>query len=131
MIKVYPNDKDPLIAMKVGTGDHYEYIKIRGDGKDKKTMTLWVRNRPSGIAKGGAFRVKEIHGCKYKSVPDQRPDHEGNWLEEFSLDVTVEKAAGIPKGYRPPEWTKEKADQAREEARAAFEVHEDDEGLPF
>ena len=132
MIYIKPNDKEPYQAHKVCSGMHgarpWEWIKVKGSGKDRKTVTLWVENTPSGIEEGDWFRVKEIRDFKYKSQQDKRT---GEWKPEDSLTVVVEKAQGVPKGYKPEEWTPERVEQAKQEAQSWQVMDESDEGLPF
>lgn len=132
MIYIKPNDREPLQAHKCRSGMHgsrpWEWIKVKGSGKDRKTITLWIENTPSGIEEGDWFRVKEIRDAKYKSMKDEKT---GEWQAEFSLTVTVEKAHGVPKGYKPEEWTPERVEQAKQEAQSWQVMDESDEGLPF
>ena len=132
MIYIKPNDREPYQAHKVCSGMNgsrpWEWIKVKGSGKDRKTVTLWVENTPSGIEEGDWFRVKEIRDAKYKSMKDEKT---GEWQAEFSLTVTVEKAHGVPKGYKPEEWTPERVEQAKPEAQQFRDIPDDDMGLPF
>ena len=132
MIYIKPNDREPLQAHKCRSGMHgsrpWEWIKVKGSGKDRKTITLWIENTPSGIEEGDWFRVKEIRDAKYKSMKD---DKTGEWQAEFSLTVTVEKAHGVPKGYKPEEWTPERVEQAKQEAQQWQVLDDSDVGLPF
>ena len=132
MIYIKPNDREPLQAHKCRSGMHgsrpWEWIKVKGSGKDRKTITLWIENTPSGIEEGDWFRVKEIRDAKYKSMKDEKT---GEWQAEFSLTVTVEKAHGVPKGYKPEEWTPERVEQAKQEAQQWQVLDDSDVGLPF
>ena len=132
MIYIKPNDREPYQAFKCRSGMHgtrpWEWIKVKGSGKDRKTITLWIENTPSGIEEGDWFRVKDIRDAKYKSMKDEKT---GEWQAEFSLTVTVEKAHGVPKGYKPEEWTPERVQQAKTEAQQWTVMDESDEGLPF
>ena len=132
MIYIKPNDREPLQAHKCRSGMHgsrpWEWIKVKGSGKDRKTITLWIENTPSGIEEGDWFRVKEIRDAKYKSMKDEKT---GEWQAEFSLTVTVEKAHGVPKGYKPEEWTPERVEQAKQEAQSWQVIDDSDQGLPF
>lgn len=128
------NDQNPLVAADVKKGDSWELIKVKGLGKDRKTIKLWINNRPSGIREGGSFRVTEITSCKLMSQKDNR----GEWHDEISLNVSVEKVGGIPDEMRKPQ-TKNYESNApewspppKEEAAPMFEeLNVDDEGLPW
>lgn len=132
MIYIKPNDKEPLQVFKCRSGMHgarpWEWVKVKGSGKDRKTVTLWIENTPSGLEEGDWFRVKEIRDFKYKSVKDEKTQE---WRPEDSLTVVVEKAHGVPKGYKPEEWTPERVQQAKTEAQQWHEIPDDDMGLPF
>ena len=132
MIYIKPNDREPYQAHKVCSGMNgsrpWEWIKVKGSGKDRKTVTLWVENTPSGIEEGDWFRVKEIKDFKYKSQQDKRT---GEWKPEDSLTVVVEKAHGVPRGYKPEEWTPERVEQAKQEAQQFRDIPDDDMGFPF
>lgn len=131
MIYIKPNDKEPLQAHKTCSGMNgsrpWEWIKVKGSGKDRKTVTLWIENTPSGIEDGDWFRVKEIKDFKFKS----KQDRNGVWQPEDSLTVVVEKAHGVPRCYKPEEWTPERVEQAKQEAQQFRDIPDDDMGLPF
>lgn len=136
-IIVNPTSKDPLVADKVKSGGnadrHWEFIKIRGLGKDRKTVTLWPTDAPSGIKEGDSFRVTKILSFKVMSKQDQR----GEWHDEISLNVAVEKVSGAPDTTRKPR-TKNYESEApqwspppKEEEAPFFELDDSDQGLPF
>lgn len=136
-IIVNPTSKDPLVADKVKSGGnadrHWEFIKIRGLGKDRKTVTLWPTDAPSGIKEGDSFRVTKILSFKVMSKQDPR----GEWHDEISLNVAVEKVSGAPNTTRKPR-TKNYESEApqwspppKEEEAPLYEIIGDDEGLPF
>ena len=136
-IIVNPANKDPLVANKVSSGGNggrsWELIKIKGIGKDRKTVTLWPTDAPSGIKEGDTFRVTKILSVKYASKQDQR----GEWRDEVSLNVAVEKVSGAPDTTRKPR-TKNYESEApqwspppKEEEAPFFELDDSDQGLPF
>jgi len=136
-IIVNPTSKDPLVADKVKSGGnadrHWEFIKIRGLGKDRKTVTLWPTDAPSGIKEGDSFRVTKILSFKVMSKQDPR----GEWHDEISLNVAVEKVSGAPDTTRKPR-TKNYESEApqwspppKEEEAPFFELDDSDQGLPF
>ena len=131
MIYIKPNGREPYQAHKVCSGMNgsrpWEWIKVKGSGKDRKTVTLWIENTPSGIEDGDWFRVKEIRDFKFKS----KQDRNGVWQPEHSLTVVIEKAHGVPRGYKPEEWTPERVEQAKQEAQQFRDIPDDDMGLPF
>lgn len=135
-IIVNPTSKDPLVADKVKSGGnadrHWEFIKIRGLGKDRKTVTLWPTDAPSGIKEGDSFRVTKILSFKVMSKQDPR----GEWHDEISLNVAVEKVSGAPTARKPrtknyeseaPQWSP----PPKEETAPFFELDDSDQGLPF
>jgi hypothetical protein len=131
IIKV--NGPDPLVAHAVKQGDTWELIKVKGIGKDRKTVTLWPTNAPTGIKEGDTFRVTAIESFKVASKKDPR----GEWRDEISLNVAVEKVGGMPdtmkkpktKNYesRAPQWSP----PPQEETPPMYELDGDDEGLPW
>lgn len=136
-IIVNPTSKDPLVADKVKSGGNggrsWEFIKVKGIGKDRKTVTLWPTDAPSGIKEGDSFRVTKILSVKYASKQDQR----GEWRDEVSLNVAVEKVSGAPDTTRKPR-TKNYESEApqwspppKEEEAPIFELDGDDAGLPW
>ena len=134
MIKIHPQDHEPLIAFKAMSGVKnnipWEWIKVKGMGKDKTTAHLWVKDPPSGIKEGDYFYVKEILDSTIKFDKDRKTGEWYKWPSTY-YTVRVEKATGIPKGYKPEPWSEERKETAREEQRAFYEIHEDDDGLPF
>jgi len=136
-IIVNPNNKDPLVADKVKSGvksgRSWEFIKIKGIGKDRKTVTLWPTNAPTGIKEGDTFRVTNI--ASFKVASKQAPN--GDWRDEISLNVDVERVSGMPDTMKKPrttnyesratEWTP----PPKEEEAPLYEIIGDDEGLPF
>ena len=136
-IIVNPKNSEPLVADKVRSGGNggrsWEFIKIKGIGKDRKTVTLWPTNAPSGIKEGDTFRVTKILSFKVASKQDPR----GEWHDEISLNVSVEKVGPMPETMRKPKTTnyESRAPQwtppPKEEEAPMFELDGDDEGLPF
>ena len=109
---------DAVVAQSVKSGENWEMIKVKGTGKDRKTVTLWVDNRPSGIREGDSFKVTKIVDVKYASKQLQ----DGTWRDEFSMNVHVQKVG--PGGWTPPP-------QEPQGDPTFYPVNEDDEGLPF
>ena len=136
-IIVNPSNKDPLVADKVKSGGNggrsWEFIKIKGIGKDRKTVTLWPTNTPSGIKEGDTFRVTSIASFKVAS----KQDHRGEWHDEISLNVAVEKVGGMPETMRKPKTTNYESSAPqwspppKEETAPFFELDDSDQGLPF
>lgn len=90
-IYIKPNNTDnPLTVHACKNGGTWEFIKVKGSGKDRKQMTLWVHNKPSGLEVGDQFLVTGILDAKYKSVKDKQ----GNWQDEYSLTVDVKPFSG-------------------------------------
>lgn len=132
-IIIKKNGPDPLVAHAVKQGDTWELIKVKGIGKDRKTVTLWPTNAPTGIKEGDTFRVTSIESFKVASKKDPR----GEWRDEISLNVAVEKVGGMPDTMRKPKTTnyESRAPQwsppPKEEEPPMYELDGDDEGLPF
>lgn len=131
IIKV--NGPDPLVAHSVKKGDTWELIKVKGIGKDRKTVTLWPTNAPTGIKEGDTFRVTAIESFKVASKKDPR----GEWHDEISLNVAVEKVGGMPETMRKPRTTNYEggapqwSPPPQEEAPPMYELNDLDEGLPW
>jgi len=131
IIKV--NGPDPLVAHSVKQGDTWELIKVKGIGKDRKLVTLWPTNAPTGIKEGDTFRVTNIASFKVASKKDNR----GEWRDEISLNVAVEKVGGMPDTMRKPKTTNYESSAPKwspppkEEAPPMYELDGDDEGLPW
>jgi hypothetical protein len=131
IIKV--NGPDPLVAHAVKQGDTWELIRVKGLGKDRKLVTLWPTNAPTGIKEGDTFRVTSIESFKVASKQDPR----GGWHDEISLNVAVEKVGGMPGTMRKPKTTNYESSAPqwspppKEEEAPMFELDGDDEGLPF
>jgi len=147
-IKFRVNDENPLVASHVGKGDSWEYVRVKGSGGDRKTITIWADNAPTGIEEGDAFRVTQINGVRYAS----RKDAKGEWRDEFHVNADIERVGPAPEelknrygvkkkkskdGDAPargsaPEWTP----PPREEREPTFYdimtgVDSGDDGLPF
>jgi hypothetical protein len=130
-VKIDINSPDPLIAFKTKSGGEWEFIKVKGEGKDRKTVTLWPTNIPTGIEEGDAFRVTSITSAKYAS----RKDNQGVWRDEFSLNCAVEKVGPMPRQARTtdipsePKWTPPPKEPTLYDI--ATPEDGDDDGLPF
>ena len=130
IIKV--NGPDPLVAHAVKRGDTWELIRVKGI-KDRKLVTLWPTNAPTGIKEGDTFRVTSIESFKVSSKKDPR----GLWHDEISLNVAVEKVGGMPGTMRKPKTTNYESSAPqwspppKEETPPMYEPNDLDEGLPW
>lgn len=136
MIAINPKAKEPivLVAYKVKVSDRWECIKVKGQGGDKKQITLWPVNIPTGIEEGDAFLVTSIDSFKYSS----RKDNSGTWRDDISLNVSVERLGVAPDAARQPKTSsyEGRAPQWSPPPKAPdtplfVELSADDEGLPF
>ena len=135
MIKIHPKSNEPLQAFKCKSGQKqdgqkWEWIKVKGLGKDKTTAHLWINNLPSNVKEGEFFRVTEILDSTIKY--DKNPQT-GEWSPhpQTYYTVNVVKVDDVPKGYKPEPWSEEKKKFVKDERATFYEIHEDDDGLPF
>jgi len=131
IIKV--NGPDPLVAHAVKQGNTWELIRVKGIGKDRKLVTLWPTNAPTGIKEGDTFRVTSIESFKVASKQDPR----GGWHDEISLNVAVEKVGPMPGTMRQPRTTNYESSAPKwspppkEEEAPMYELDDLDSGLPW
>lgn len=70
----------------------WELIAVKGQGGDRREITLYVKNYPSRIREGEPFRVTGIEAVQVNALKDD----EGNWTrEKMSADVYVETALPV------------------------------------
>ena len=94
MIKIKVGDVYKAHRVRTGTsakGD-WELVAVRAEGKERREVTLFIDNIPSGLKEGDTFRVRYIESFTVNAQKDQR----GEWTKdkmsgEVNIDI-VEKA---------------------------------------
>ena len=91
MIQVLKGEIYRACRAKSGSNDRgsWELVAIADEKNSKRTMTLFVRNGPTGIREGQMFRVTDIVEVKYGWKRDQ----DQQWKPDVTLGVNIEPIA--------------------------------------
>lgn len=64
----------------------WQLVAVKAEGRDRREITLYIRNAPADIREGEFFRVKEIHAITVNAAKDEN----GEWTRDrMSADVTI------------------------------------------
>ena len=91
MIKI---EKDGVYRAKrarSGSSEHgdWELIAVADEKNDKRTVTIFADNTPTGTREGGMFKIKDITCVKI----GYKKDHAGQWKPDTTINAVIEAIA--------------------------------------
>lgn len=118
-----PLEAGDFTSGKNSDGGKWEMIVVKDTGKGKRDICIFPTNVPSGVTKGGLFKLSSIEAVKWGA----RQDREGKWREKVTVNATVQSAASAQK----PDRYISNEDSATAYSGLMQEITVDDDELPW